>query len=52
MTDSSAIKSHFDEQMPYFTFHPESQQPVIRHLPHNSPVEDMWRIDEPCFWHY
>jgi hypothetical protein len=45
MADYSAIRSHLDSsKLPYFTFFPKSQKPikaVIRHLPHNTPAEDI-----------
>jgi hypothetical protein len=45
MVDYQAVKHYFDNQsLPYFTFSPKSQKPikaVIRHLPHNTPAEDI-----------
>jgi hypothetical protein len=45
MADFSAIKSHFDTQnLQYFTFYLKFQKPikaVIRHLPSNTPAEDI-----------
>jgi hypothetical protein len=45
MADFSAIKSHFDTQnLQYFTYYPKIQKPikaVIRHLPSNTPAEDL-----------
>jgi hypothetical protein len=45
MADYSAIRSHLDSsKLHYFTFFPKSQKPikaVIRHLPHNTPAEDI-----------
>jgi hypothetical protein len=45
MVDYQAVKNYFDTQsLPYFTFFPKSQKPikaVIRHLPHNTPAEDI-----------
>jgi hypothetical protein len=45
MADFSAIRSHFESNnLHYFTFHPKSQKPikaVIRHLPFNTPAEDI-----------
>jgi hypothetical protein len=40
-----AVKAHFDSNnLSYFTFYPESMKPikaVIRHLPPNTPAEDI-----------
>jgi hypothetical protein len=45
MVDYLAVKAHFDStSMSYFTFFPKSLKPikaVIRHLPHNTPAEDI-----------
>jgi hypothetical protein len=45
MVDYQAVKNYFNTQsLPYFTFFPKSLKPikaVIRHLPHNTPAEDM-----------
>jgi hypothetical protein len=45
MANFSAIKSHFDTQnLQYFTFYPKFQKTiraVIRHLPSNTPAEDI-----------
>jgi hypothetical protein len=45
MADFAAIRSYFDSQnLHYFTFFPKSQKPikaVIRHLPLNTPAEDI-----------
>jgi hypothetical protein len=44
MADFQTVKSHFDRQnLSYYSF-PISEKPikaVIRHLPHNTPAEDM-----------
>jgi hypothetical protein len=44
MVDFQSIKSHFDSQnLSYYSF-PKSEKPikaVIRHLPHNTPAEDI-----------
>jgi hypothetical protein len=45
MADFQAIKTYFDNQnLSYFSFFPKSEKPikaVIRHLPHNTPAEDI-----------
>jgi hypothetical protein len=45
MTDVSAIKAYIERNsIPYYTFFPKSEKPikaVIRHLPQNTPAEDM-----------
>jgi hypothetical protein len=45
MVDYLAVKAHFDStNMSYFTFFPKSLKPikaVIRHLPYNTPAEDI-----------
>jgi hypothetical protein len=45
MADFLAIKSHFEgNKLSFFTFYPKSEKPikaVIRHLPQNSPAEDI-----------
>jgi hypothetical protein len=45
MADFSAIRTYLENQnLPYFTFFPKSQKPikaVIRHLPINTPAEDI-----------
>jgi hypothetical protein len=44
MADFQSFKSHFDSQnMSYYSF-PKSENPInamIRHLPHNTPAEDI-----------
>jgi hypothetical protein len=54
MADISAIKEHFNSQnLNYFTFFPKSLKPmkaVIRHLPGNTPVEEIYEgLLEPGF---
>jgi hypothetical protein len=43
--DFAAVKSHFEaNKLPYFTFYPKYLKPlkaVIRHLPMNTPAEDI-----------
>jgi hypothetical protein len=43
--DFQAVKAHFDQNnLCYFTFFPKSEKPlkaVIRHLPSNTPAEDI-----------
>jgi hypothetical protein len=45
MVDYQAVKNYLSTQsLTYFTFYPKSQKPikaVIRHLPHNTPAEDI-----------
>jgi hypothetical protein len=45
MADFSAIRSYFGtNNLPYYTFFPKSEKPikaVIRHLPNNTPAEDI-----------
>jgi hypothetical protein len=45
MADFQSVKSHFDaHNLSYYTFYPKSEKPVkavIRHLPHNTPAEDI-----------
>jgi hypothetical protein len=45
MADFHALKSHFDTtKLSYYTFFPKSEKPikaVIRHLPTNTPAEDI-----------
>jgi hypothetical protein len=45
MADFSAIKTYLEKnKLSYFTFFPKSEKPikaVIRHLPHNTPAEDI-----------
>jgi hypothetical protein len=45
MANFLAIKSHFEENnLPFFTFYNKSEKPikvVIRHLPQNTPVEEI-----------
>jgi hypothetical protein len=45
MADFHAIQSHFDAiKLSYYTFFPQSEKPmkaVIRHLPTNTPAEDI-----------
>jgi hypothetical protein len=45
LADFQSVKSHFDSQnLSYYTFFPKSEKPikaVIRHLPHNTPAEDI-----------
>jgi hypothetical protein len=45
MADFLAIKSYFEgNNLSFFTFHPKSEKPikaVIRHLPINTPAEDI-----------
>jgi hypothetical protein len=46
MADFSAIKEHFNSQnLNYFIFFPKSLKPVkvvIRHLPGNTPTEEIY----------
>jgi hypothetical protein len=43
--DFKSVKSHFDApNLSYYSFYPKSEKPmkaVIRHLPHNTPAEDI-----------
>jgi hypothetical protein len=45
MADFQSVKSHFDaHNLSYYPFYPKSEKPmkaVIRHLPHNTPAEDI-----------
>jgi hypothetical protein len=45
MADFKSVKSHFDaNNQPYYSFYPKSEEPmkvVIRHMPHNTPAEDI-----------
>jgi hypothetical protein len=45
LADFTAVRSHLESRNPgYFTFHPKSLKPikaVIRHLPLNTPAEDI-----------
>jgi hypothetical protein len=45
MGDFSAIRAHFESRnLPHYTFYPKSLKPikaVIRHLPSNTPAEDI-----------
>jgi hypothetical protein len=45
MADLSAIRKHLDNNnLSYFTFFPKSEKPmkaVIRHLPTNTPAQDI-----------
>jgi hypothetical protein len=45
MGDYSAVRAYLDSKnLHYYTFHPKSQKPikaVIRHLPSNTPAEDI-----------
>jgi hypothetical protein len=45
LTDFQCVKSHFDSQnLSYYSFFPKSEKPikaVIRHLPLNTPAEDI-----------
>jgi hypothetical protein len=47
MSDFSATKSFFfSKTLPYFIFFPKSQKPikaVIRHLPSNTPAEEIYK---------
>jgi hypothetical protein len=47
MADYSAIMRHIDARtLLYFTYHPKSLKPVIRHLPEDTPAED-----QMSWWH-
>jgi hypothetical protein len=45
MSDFQPVKSHIDaSNLSYYSFYPKSENPmkaVIRHLPHNTPAEDI-----------
>jgi hypothetical protein len=45
MADFQIVRSHFDSHnLSYYSFFPKSEKPikaVIRHLPHNTPAEDI-----------
>jgi hypothetical protein len=45
LADFAAVKSHLEaNKLPYFTFYPKYLKPfkaVIRHLPMNTPAEDI-----------
>jgi hypothetical protein len=45
VAEFQSVKSHFDAiNLSYYTFYPKSEKPmkaVIRHLPHNTPAEDI-----------
>jgi hypothetical protein len=45
MADFQSVKSNFDaHNLSYYFFYPKSEKPmkaVIRHLPHNTPAEDI-----------
>jgi hypothetical protein len=46
MANFQSIKSHFEtNNLSYYLFYPKSKKPmkaVIRHLPHNTPAEDIY----------
>jgi hypothetical protein len=45
LADFQSVKSHFDSQnLSYYSFFPKSEKAikaVIRHIPHNTPAEDI-----------
>jgi hypothetical protein len=52
--DFQSDKSHFDtSNLSYYSFYLKSENPMtagIRHLPHSTPAEDIWRAVEPRFY--